>query len=190
MKFKPNRIVIYDSNSNPTVVAEAGVLECTLKGTVFPAYYGWRIYWDLRIISEKVGEKVAILTEGPIGWDTATLNFLEKNKWFETKCGSDHGQLIVEHEGHSESGDHLQVCWNLLKKGELNVRCQTPHESRWHVAVAASCFFEGLSFDQQTLGSGMLQVPKDWDIQLRQEGRGRTVIHPLNFNKLAKQLTY
>jgi hypothetical protein len=77
-----------------------------------------------------------------------------------------------------------------LKKGELNVRCQTPHESRWHVAVAASCFFEGLSFDQQTLGSGMLQVPKDWDIQLRQEGRGRTVIHPLNFNKLAKQLTY
>jgi hypothetical protein len=185
MKFKLNHAVIYDSIDQSKVVKETLIDKCNLKCSIFPSYYGFRLYWEFKVISDGI----VMITEGPVGSDCYNLNFLDNWKWFETKIGSDMGQIIVEYDDGQESGDNLSVCWNLLKKGEINIRCQMPWESKRHLAIAAKVFFEGISCNTEMLSIALQMIPKRWKIQLRHDGYGRTVIHPLNFNAITKQLT-
>jgi len=184
MKFSYNQFLIYPTNESKVPATRLKIVKCTLSGHLYPSYFGWRIYWEMLVAT--AGDAV-LLTEGPIGFDYPHLGFLATSSWIrDTPIGSDRGQLIVEVNSTQESGDNLSMHWGGLKRREINLRCTLPHESNANVAIAAKCFFGGLSCDLALLGSAMAQIPKKWDVQYRNVN-GRVVIYPVNFDALARR---
>ena len=184
MKFINNKFLIYKNNSNEIEFEdEAEVIE--LGAHLFPSYYGWRIYWNVRVIGKK--KICGLITEGPVGNDSPNLGFLSKNMWFNFSVGSDRGQLICEYLSVQQSCKNLAVSWNLLKKGEVNIRSEIDEGEKFSLAISGKCVFRGLTVDMAYLGLVQQQIPKNWKYHAYTSGNVQ--VYPYNFGELVKKIT-